>query len=79
MEDKNLVLKVYRNEKDKDKDRLDIGIAENVTGLELYRISLTLLNKIFEMSKIQNNDSIDIDLFLDNFSKNFKKILKKGE
>lgn len=77
MEDKNLVLKVYRNEKDK--DRLDIGIAENVIGLELYRISLTLLNKIFEMSKIQNNDSIDIDLFLDNFSENFKKILKKGE
>ena len=77
MEDKNLVLKVYRNEKDK--DRLDIGIAENVTGLELYRISLTLLNKTFEMSKIQNNDSIDIDLFLDNFSENFKKILKKGE
>lgn len=77
MEDKNLVLKVYRNEKDK--DRLDIGIAENVTGLELYRISLTLLNKIFEMSKIQNNDSIDTDLFLDNFSENFKKILKKGE
>lgn len=77
MEDKNLVLKVYRNEKDK--DRLDIGIAENVTGLELYRVSLTLLNKIFEMSKIQNNDSIDTDLFLDNFSENFKKILKKGE
>lgn len=77
MEDKNLVLKVYRNEKDK--DRLDIGIAENVTGLELYRISLTLLNKIFEMSKIQSNDSIDTDLFLDNFSENFKKILKKGE
>lgn len=77
MEDKNLVLKVYRNEKDK--DRLDIGIAENVTGLELYRVSLTLLNKIFEISKIQNNDSIDIDLFLDNFSENFKKILKKGE
>lgn len=77
MEDKNLVLKVYRNEKDK--DRLDIGIAENVTGLELYRISLTLLNKIFEISKIQSNDSIDTDLFLDNFSENFKKILKKGE
>ena len=77
MEDKNLVLKVYRNEKDK--DRLDIGIAENVTALELDVISLTLLNKIFEMSKIQNNDSIDIDLFLDNFSENFKKILKKGE
>ena len=77
MEDKNLVLKVYRNEKDK--DRLDIGIAKNVTGLELYRISLTLLNKIFEMSKIQSNDSIDTDLFLDNFSENFKKILKKGE
>lgn len=77
MEDKNLVLKVYRNEKDK--DRLDIGIAENVTGLELYRISLTLLNKIFEMSKMQSNDSIDTDLFLDNFSENFKKILKKGE
>lgn len=77
MEDKNLVLKVYRNEEDK--DRLDIGIAENVTGLELYRISLTLLNKIFEMSKIQSNDSIDTDLFLDNFSENFKKILKKGE
>lgn len=76
MEDKNLVLKVYRNEEDK--DRLDIGIAENVTGLELYRISLTLLNKIFEMSKIQSNDSIDTDLFLDNFSENFKKILKKG-
>lgn len=77
MEDKNLVLKVYRNEKDK--DRLDIGIAENVTGLELYRVSLTLLNKIFEMSKMQSNDSIDTDLFLDNFSENFKKILKKGE
>lgn len=77
MEDKNLVLKVYRNEEDK--DRLEIGIAENVTGLELYRISLTLLNKIFEMSKIQSNDSIDTDLFLDNFSENFKKILKKGE
>ena len=77
MEDKNLVLKVYRNEKDK--DRLDIGIAENVTGFELYRISLTLLNKIFEMSKIQSNNSIDTDLFLDNFSENFKKILKKGE
>ncbi len=77
MEDKNLVLKVYRNEEDK--DRLDIGIAENVTGLELYRISLTLLNKIFEMSKTQSNDSIDTDLFLDNFSENFKKILKKGE
>ena len=74
MEDKNLVLKVYRNEKDN--DTVDIGIAENVTGLELYRISLTLLNKIFEMSKMQSNDSIDTDLFLDNFSENFKKILK---
>lgn len=77
MEENNLVLKVFRNKEDN--KILDIGISKNVTGFELYRISLTLLNKIFEMSKTQNNEDIDIDLFLDDFVKDFNKILKKGK
>ena len=75
MED-NLVLKVYRNKEDS--NQLDIGIAKEVNGLELYRITLTLLNKVIELSKSQN-DNISTDLFLDDFVKDFKKIIKKDE
>ena len=75
MED-NLVLKVYKNKEDS--NQLDIGIAKEVNGLELYRITLTLLNKVIELSKSQN-DNISTDLFLDDFIKDFKKIIKKDE
>lgn len=75
MED-NLVLKVYRNKKDS--NQLNLGIEKGVNGLELYRIALTLLNKVIELSKSQN-DNISIDLFLDDFVKDFKKIIKKDE
>ena len=75
MED-NLILKVYRNKEDS--NQLDIGIAKEVNGLELYSITLTLLNKVIELSKSQN-DNISTDLFLDDFVKDFKKIIKKDE
>lgn len=75
MED-NLVLKVYRDKEDS--NQLNLGIEKGVNGFELYRIALTLLNKVIEMSKSQN-DNVNTDLFLDNFIKDFKKIVKKGE
>lgn len=75
MED-NLVLKVYRNKEDS--NQLNLGIEKGANGFELYRIALTLLNKVIEMSKSQN-DNVNTDLFLDNFIKDFKKIVKKGE
>lgn len=76
MEENNLVLKVFRNKEDN--KVLDMSISKNVTGLELYRISLTLLNKIIEISKTQNNN-IEANLFLDDFVKDFKKFYKKGD
>lgn len=75
MED-NLILKVYRNKEDS--NQLNLGIEKGANGFELYRIALTLLNKVIEMSKSQN-DNVNTDLFLDNFIKDFKKIVKKGE
>ncbi len=76
MEEDNLVLKIYRNKEDD--SRLDMTISKDTTGLELYRISLTLLNKILEMSKSQG-DNIDTASFLDSFTKDFNKILKKDK
>ena len=76
MED-NLVLKVYRNEDDS--SRLDIGIAKEVNGFELYRIALTLLNKILEMSESQAQEKTDVDLFLDTLAEDLEKVVKKGE
>ena len=74
MED-NLVLKVYRNEDDS--SRLDIGIAKEVNGFELYRIALTLLNKILEMSVSQAEEKIDANLFLDTLAEDLEKVVKK--
>lgn len=76
MEEDNLVLKIYRNKEDN--NRLDMTISKDTTGLELYRISLTLLNKILEISKSQGDD-IDTASFLDSFTKDFDKILKKDK
>lgn len=76
MEEDNLVLKIYRNKEDN--NRLDMTISKDTTGLELYRISLTLLNKILEILKSQG-DNIDTASFLDSFTKDFDKILKKDK
>lgn len=76
MEEDSLVLKIYRNKEDN--NRLDMTISKDTTGLELYRISLTLLNKILEISKSQG-DNIDTTSFLDSFTKDFDKILKKDK
>lgn len=76
MEENNLVLKIYRNKEDDSK--LEMTISKDTTGLELYRISLTLLNKILEISKSQG-DNIDTNSFLDSFTKDFDKILKKDK
>lgn len=76
MEEDSLVLKIYRNKEDN--NRLDMTISKDTTGLELYRISLTLLNKILEISKSQG-DNIDTASFLDSFTKDFDKILKKDK
>ena len=76
MEENNLVLKIYRNKEDDSK--LEMTISKDTTGLELYRISLTLLNKILEISK-SRGDNMDTNSFLDSFTKDFDKILKKDK
>lgn len=48
MKEDNLIIKAYRNEDNP--DTIDIDVKSNVYGYELYRISLSLLDKFMKLN-----------------------------
>lgn len=61
MED-NLILKAYRN--DENPNTIEIDLKAHTYGYELYRISLTLIDKIIKLSHNGNATKEDKEKFL---------------
>lgn len=73
--EEDLILKAYRNKDNP--TTIDIDIKANVYGYELYRISLTLLDKIIKLSPDKSADNEeDVQKFFDRLKMNYVNYFK---
>lgn len=74
--EEDLILKAYRNKKNP--TTIDIDIKANVYGYELYRISLSLLDKVMKLDTNKPiEDEKDIEDFFESLKNNYVKYFKQ--